>query len=158
MSPAAKPAPHSNAPSPRNWRFSPRSSGGLTKLRSDGQSGRRSEKSANFGGDGVDVGFKRKVTGIEHHNSRIGNIAAERLRTGRDEEQIVRPPGCKKTRPVFPEESLIKRIALYIPLVVELQIDLQIGIAGPGKNGGIQRVGFRLDRVWVGNALEIGRL
>ena len=64
------------------------------------------------------------MAGIEHHNARIGKIAAEGLRTGRDEEQILLAPGREEAWPVFPEEGLIKRIALDIPLVVEFQIDL----------------------------------
>src|ERR1700677_671205 len=34
--------------------------------------GRHSEKSANFSSDGVGVGFKRKMAGIEPHNARAG--------------------------------------------------------------------------------------
>src|ERR1700761_6588674 len=103
-----------------------------------------------------DVGFEREMTGVEELDHRTRNIAAEGFRAGRNEEQIVLAPDRKKARPVLPEEGLIKRIAFYAPLIVELQFYLQIGFAGPGEDGGIQCVGFRLDRAWVANALEIG--
>jgi len=50
--------------------------------------------------------LQREVAGIKEADNRAGNVAFERLRTGRQEEGIVLAPYCQERRPVRAEVIL----------------------------------------------------
>src|SRR6202021_1789069 len=54
------------------------------------------------------------------------------------------------------EERLVERITFDVAFVIELQVDLQIGVPRSGKDRGIQSIGLWFDDGRGGNALEIG--
>src|SRR5207237_10079196 len=50
--------------------------------------------------------LQREVAGVKEADDRAGNVAFERLRTGRQEEGIVLAPYCQERRPVRAEVIL----------------------------------------------------
>src|SRR5882762_8960971 len=73
--------------------------------------------------------LQREVAGVEEADDRAGNVAFERLRTGRQEEGIVLAPYCQKRRPVRAEVILESRVQCHIALVVAEQV--QLDLIGP---------------------------
>src|SRR5215471_12134223 len=61
------------------------------------------EELADQCGDLLRMSFKREVASVEEMNGRTGNIAFERLGTGRQEERIVLSPCCKEAWLVRPK-------------------------------------------------------
>ena len=60
--------------------------------------------------------FQREVAGIDEPDDRIGNVALERLGTGRQEERIVLSPHSQERRLVSPEVLLKGRVERDVAL------------------------------------------
>src|ERR1700761_91241 len=115
-----------------------------------------SEKISNLAGHRINVRFQNKMPRIQQDNARVRNVVAECLCSRRDEEEIVAPPNSQQLRSLGAEEFLIQGIAVEVALIVELEVDLQGGIAGPGEDGCVESVRFRFNAGGVRHALKIG--
>src|ERR1700692_844955 len=87
--------------------------------------------------------FQRKVAGVEEANDRIGNVASERLRPGRQEERIVPAPYGEKWRPVGAKVVLKDRIERNVAPVVTEQIQLNVVGAGTCEIEIVERLAIR---------------
>ena len=83
------------------------------------------------------------MAGVVEMNIRLRLIPLERLGAGRQEEGIVLPPNRQQRRTLGAEIGLELRIERHIVRIVEEQVELNLVIAGPGQQRGVQRVGLR---------------
>jgi hypothetical protein len=90
--------------------------------------------------------FQREMAGIEEANDRTGNVAFERLRSGRQEERIVLAPYREKRRPVGAKVVLKDRIERDVALVVAEQIQLNVVGAGTRQIEIVERLAIRGNR------------
>src|SRR5262249_53315056 len=72
------------------------------------------------------MGLEREVAGIEEIDCGTGNIALERLSTGRQEKGIVLSPHRKEAWLVSPEVVLERGVEGYVALVVAEQVQLNL--------------------------------
>ena len=86
--------------------------------------------------------FQREVAGIEQLNLRIRIVSPESFRPCRDEIWIMFPPNREQRRLRFSEILLESWIKLYVVGVIEKQIQLDVGIAGPRQQRRIERIAF----------------
>src|SRR5215831_5865283 len=87
--------------------------------------------------------LEREVAGIEELNDGAGNIAPERLRTGRQKEGIVLSPHRQQVRLMSAEGILEGRVKRDVALVVAEQVQLNLVGAGPGQVEVVERIAVR---------------
>ena len=83
------------------------------------------------------------MTGIEQTDFGVGVVAFESLRASRQKEGIVLAPHRKKRRPLCTKVLLEFGVERNVALVVAEQVELDLIIAGPGKQRRVEGPGIR---------------
>src|SRR5215813_573149 len=90
--------------------------------------------------------FQREVPRLHEADDGTRNVPLERLRARREEERIVLAPHREKRRPVRAEVFLELRVQRDIAGVVEEQVQLDLGVAGPSQQGRVERIALGCDQ------------
>src|SRR3989475_11655260 len=96
-----------------------------------------------------------EVAGVEEADDRAGDVAPERLRTGRQEEGIVLAPYSQERQPVRAEVILESRVQCHVALVVAEQVQLDLIGARARQIEVVERLTIRRNSPLVGHAVGI---
>src|SRR5579864_550422 len=112
------------------------------------------EEIADGRGDFPRVRFQRKMAGVVEMHDGIGVVACERVGALWQEERIVLPPDGQRGRPSGAEILLKLGIERDVVRVVQEQVELDLIVAWPSQERGVERVPFRRHQRGVRDALE----
>src|SRR5262249_8993111 len=97
----------------------------------------------------------REVARIEELDYGAGNIALERLSTGRQEKGIVLSPRRQEAWFVSAEGVLESRVERDVALVIAKQVQLNLVCAGAGQIEVVERIAVRRNRSHVTHTVRV---